>query len=203
MSFHLACLFTAVAAIAWPQTPAKPADNSELNQIYDADQKDRTAKDGKLDWSQVGPRDVARRQRVRELLEHGDVRTGNDYEHAAMVFQHGDVPDDFLFAHILAVTAIGKGSPGARWLAAATLDRYLQRVGQPQVFGTQFSANTENGKEAKWTMDPYNRTLISPALRDANCVPDFEHQAEMLRAFSKDEDPKPPKKRPCAEPKKP
>ncbi len=27
----------------------------------------------------------------------------------------------------------------ARWIAAATLDRYLQTIGQPQVFGTQYA----------------------------------------------------------------
>jgi hypothetical protein len=117
------------------------------------------------------------------------------------VFQHGEGSDDILLAHVLAVTATGKGDMDARWIAAATLDRFLQRVGQPQVFGTQFSFKTENGQET-WTMEPYNRSLIGPNLRDANCVPDQEHQAETLNALSKGEEPQAPKKQPCVEPPK-
>jgi hypothetical protein len=40
-----------------------------------------------------------------------------------------------------------KSDLDARWIAAATLDRYLQRIGQPQVFGTQFSSTMENGQQ--------------------------------------------------------
>lgn len=177
------------------------ADNPELQQIYDADQKDREASPGKtlqLDWAAIGPRDSARRKRVRELIDQGSLNTGKDYERAAMVFQHGDGADDILMAHVLAVTAVGKGDLAARWLAAAALDRFLHRVGQPQVFGTQFLFKAENG-QATWTMEPYNRTLIGPNLRDANCVPDQENQAESLSAISKGEDPKPPKNRPCVD----
>jgi hypothetical protein len=60
-------------------------------------------------------------------------------------------------------TAIGRGDVDARWLAAATLDRFLQRLGQPQVLGTQFSSKMEN-RQQTWTMEPYNRTLIGPHL---------------------------------------
>ena len=38
----------------------------------------------------------------------------------------------------LALAAMEKGDAAARWIAAATLDRYLQKVQQPQVFGTQY-----------------------------------------------------------------
>jgi hypothetical protein len=176
------------------------ADNPELKQIYDADQKDREAPPGKaLDWGTIGQRDVARRKRVHELIDQGRLNTGKDYERAAMVFQHGEGSDDILLAHVFAVTAIGKGDMDARWLGAASLDRFLQRVGQPQVFGTQFSYKTENEQQT-WTMEPYNRSLIGPNLRDTNCVPDQEQQAETLKALSRGEQPQAPKKRPCVEP---
>ncbi len=143
------------------------ADNPELAQIYQADQQDREAPPAKMDWQEVGPRDAARRQRVRALLTQGAVRTGKDYERAAMIFQHGDKPDDIHFAHILSVTAIGRGNPNARWLAAASLDRYLHLVGQPQVFGTQFT-NKEPSNYKTWTMAPYNQDLLGPSLLEAN-----------------------------------
>jgi hypothetical protein len=178
------------------------AENGELKQIYDADQNDREAPLGKtLDWDKINPRDTARRKRVRVLIEQGRLNTGKDYERAAMVFQHGEGSDDILLAHVLAVTAIGKGDMDARWLAAATLDRFLTRVGQPQVFGTQFSYKMENGQQT-WTMEPYNRTLIEPSLRDSNCVPDQKHQAETLEALSKGQEPQPPAMGPCVVPPK-
>jgi hypothetical protein len=69
----------------------------------------------------------------------------------------------------------------ARWLAAATLDRYLQKVGQPQVFGTQYRrAGTPN---APWTMDPYDDQLPD-SLRAIYCTPDraeSHHRLELLR----------------------
>ena len=56
-----------------------------------------------------------------------------------MIFQHGTKPEDYLLAHVLATAALRKGgAPLAPGLVAATLDRYLQSIGQPQVFGTQF-----------------------------------------------------------------
>ena len=174
-------------------------DNREIQQIFDADQKDRAAPPGKaLDWMAISPRDSARRKRVRELLDQGSLKTGKDYWRAAMVFQHGDGSDDILMAHVLAVTSIGMGYKDARWLAASSLDRFLQRLKQPQIFGTQFGYTTTPDGKQPWTMEPYNRTLIGPILRDANCVPDQENQAETLKAWSKGEMPPEPKKEPCA-----
>ena len=176
-----------------------PAHNSELEQIYDADQRDREGPVGKpYDAARVTPRDVARRKRVRELIEQERLKTGIDFERAAMVFQHGDSPDDFLLAHVLAMTAVGKGNLEARWLSAATLDRFLRYAGQPQIFGTSFSATIKEG-EISWTMEPYNRTLITPYLRRLNCVADLQNQTETLDTLQAGKEPETPQ-RPCAEP---
>jgi hypothetical protein len=184
-------------AIGVPTEAAEPEDSTELKQIHDADQKDREAPVAAVDWKTVAPRDAARRKRVRELIEQGRVQTGKDYERAAMVFQHGDTPEDILLAHVLALTSLGKANPGARWLAAASLDRYLHRLKQPQIFGTQFTNNDVTGPEG-WTMEPYNRQLLSPPLLDANCVPDREHQTETLNAIRRGEEPPSPRRKPCA-----
>jgi hypothetical protein len=158
------CL-VATGAFGHAQGATPSADNPELKQIFDADQKDREGPSvANLDWSKLGARDAVRLKRVRELIEAGRLSTGKDYERAAFVFQHGEGSDDILLAHILAVTAIGKGDLDARWIAAATLDRYLQRIGQPQVFGTQFSFTMENGLQI-WTMGEFNRSLVAPGCR--------------------------------------
>ena len=81
--------------------------------------------------------DAVRQKRVHEMLNEGTVRTINDYIWASFIFQHGETPDDYLLAHVLAMVAASKGDKMGRWIAAATLDRYLQSIRQPQVFGTQ------------------------------------------------------------------
>lgn len=65
------------------------------------------------------------------MLEAGALKTGEDFEDASVIFQHGDNPQDYLLAHVLAMAAMTKGDANARWIAAATLDRYLQSVKQP------------------------------------------------------------------------
>jgi hypothetical protein len=52
------------------------------------------------------------------------------------VFQHGSQPDDYLLAHVLAMTARAVEPPCGIWIGAATLDRYLHSIGKAQVFGT-------------------------------------------------------------------
>jgi hypothetical protein len=193
MTFHRIENFRRLAANA---QAANPADHPELAQLYQADQQDREASPAKMDWQNVAPRDAARRQRVRALISEGAVRTGKDFERAAMVFQHGDTPDDILYAHVLAVTAIAKGNLNARWLAAASLDRYLHRLNQPQIFGTQFT-NQDPSNNETWTMAAYNRDLLAPSLLEANCVPPREHQEEMLKAVRAGTEPPPPRKKPC------
>jgi hypothetical protein len=114
------------------------------------------------------------------------------------VFQHGDILEDILFAHVLAVTALGKGGLDAGSLAAASLDRCLHQLGQPQIFRTQFRSRDASGKEG-WTMDPYNRQLLPPILLEANCVPGREHPTGMLTAISRGKAVPAPQRMPCAE----
>jgi hypothetical protein len=103
----------------------------------------------------VAKADAARREQTRRLLEAGALHSGEDYRHAAFVFQHGDSPADYLLAHALAMVAVTKGEATAIWIAAATLDRYLQTIGQKQIFGTQFLTHSQNGREV-WTQEPYD-----------------------------------------------
>jgi len=150
---------------------AADADNAELQAIVAADQADRQPAVGAINWADVTPRDAARRTRVLQLIAEDRLRTSKDFEQAALVFQHGDTSDDILLAHVLAVTALGLGNPRSdgRRMAAITLDRYLTRSGHAQIFGTQFNT-TDVADSGKWTMDPYNETLLSDTLRRLNCT---------------------------------
>ncbi len=120
-------------------------DNEELKRLFTEDQADRMPKDGKsIDWKTIGPRDEQRLKRVHEIYKANGMSTGADYYHLAMVLQHSHIPEDFLLAHELCVVAIGKGHAPAKWLAAASEDRFLMNINRPQRFGTQY-----RGEKAK------------------------------------------------------
>ncbi len=153
--------------------------NAEMGQIYDADQKDRRPGIGKIDWAVVSRRDAERRKLVRELLSGGKLHTGKDFERAAFVFQHGDTSNDYLLAHTLAIVATARGDGSAIWIAAATLDRYLQSIHQPQIYGTQFKFKTAGHV----TQKPYDRHLISDALRRDLDVPSLAAQRSQRKTY--------------------
>jgi hypothetical protein len=152
-------------------TASSSGTNAEMTAIFRADQADRQPRVPAADREAVAARDAVRRTRTMALLDSGGLRSGTDYLHAAFVFQHGPHANDTLLAHTLAVIAVARGRSDATWIAAATLDRYLQRIGQPQIYGTQYSV--PDGRPA--TQEPYDRNLVSDALRQALGV---ETQAE-------------------------
>lgn len=152
--------------------------NGEMTNIFDADQADRQAEH--IDWSVVGPADEKRRRRTQELLDSGALQSGEDFYHAAFIFQHGSKPNDYLKAHLLAMVAAARGDAGAIWIAAATLDRYLRAIGKPQVLGTQFMAP----KGGPATQEPYDRGLVSDAMRRALRVPPLAEQEKQRQEYT-------------------
>jgi hypothetical protein len=168
-----------------PTIPKLNDANPEIVELVAHDQWDRGddffgnqqgRPQNKVDWNEVNKRDEQRRDAVRKLLAQGKLQTGKDYRFAALIFQHSQDSAGYLLAHVLAVTAVGKGEPKARWLAAATMDRYLMSLKQSQVFGTQF--HQEGGT---WTMDPYDRAAFSDAIRAAWCVASQAEQDQILK----------------------
>ncbi|HET9364363.1 MAG TPA: hypothetical protein VFP71_05150 [Candidatus Angelobacter sp.] len=152
--------------------------STEMQQIYEADQKDRPLGKENVDWEQVNKSDAARRQATAKLLADGKLHTGEDFERAAMVFQHGNTPDDFLLAHTFAMVAVARGQRSALWIASASLDRYLRSIHQPQIYGTQYATRANN-----FTQEPYNRTLVPDFLRQFLNVPSQAAQEEQRKLF--------------------
>lgn len=148
----------------WPSNP-------EMTRIFDEDQSVRQ-NPTTINWTIVSRSDDVRRQRTKHLLDAGKLRSGDDYYQAAFIFQHGDKPDDYLMAHTLATIAAARGKRDATWIAAATLDRYLQNIGQHQIYGTQYRGTPGGGL----TLDPYDKMLMSDALRAAMGVPPLADQ---------------------------
>jgi len=114
-------------------------NNAEIEQMFKADQADRSSNNISIeDWHLISERDEKRRTRAMELIQGGDLKSGRDFYCAAMIFQHADEPDGYKLAHELAVTAISLGSKDAKWLAAASWDRFLLSIEHKQRYGTQF-----------------------------------------------------------------
>jgi hypothetical protein len=181
-----------VAATPGADDPA-PGDSEELARLYDEDQADRQPESGKpIDWAVVGPRDRAREARVKELYEAGGLRTGKDYRRAAMVFQHAQKPEDYLLAHEFCVVALSKGDREARWLAAATEDRFLMNLGRPQRFGTQFRSSGPDQPVKLYEVGPG----VTDALRRELNVPTLDEARKreaMMEALSRGKPPAPAK----------
>jgi hypothetical protein len=154
-----------------------PASCAEMKTIFDEDQRVRAV--AHIDWDAVNKTDAERQKQTRKLLVDGVLHTGEDYEWASFIFQHGHTSDDYLLAHTLAMVAVSKGDATAVWIAAATLDRYLETIGQKQIFGTQFTG----GSDHKFSQEPYSRDLISDALRRQLGVLSQANQAEELKAI--------------------
>lgn len=169
-----ALLLLICAASLYSQSP-QCAISIELRDIYAADQADREV--DTVDWEAVNPRDEARRNRVAEILALGEDLCPEDLHNAAMVYQHGREAPQYLMAHVLASAAAARGHEPSRWLSAASLDRYLKAIEQPQIFGTQFN---QYGEDQPWTQEPFDRTFLALPLRDLFSVASPEEQASRL-----------------------
>ena len=150
------------------------APSAEMRRIFDADQAIRRSPDWnrkeKLD--EILKQESERHAATARLLATGGLHTGQDYEEAAFIFQHGATADDYLLAHTLALAAMAKGDASGAWIAAATLDRYLQAIGKPQIYGTQYQV--KDGKPA--AKEPFQKDLIPDALRHQVGVPAIADQ---------------------------
>lgn len=159
-------------------------DNPQLKQMFNDDQAIRKD-DSRTDWAVAQAEDAERRKATQRLLEEGKLHSGTDFYNAAFIFQHGQESGDYLKAHALATIAAAKGRRDAVWIAAATLDRYLQSIGQKQVYGTQYLFPTDNVV----TQEPFDRTLFSDTLRALSRVPDLaaqeQRRKEIEASFSK------------------
>ena len=84
-----------------------------------------------------------------------------------------------------------KGDEKSKFLAAATLDRYLQFINKPQVFGTQYApltpvqpGNIGVFKGRTWTHMPFDEQILPDAVRHDYCVPDLEQQKKNLATLN-------------------
>jgi hypothetical protein len=172
--------------VGGPGEPTKPVplDNGEVARLYEDDQTDRSPKDGSaIDPAILIPRDRDREARIKALYRVSKVRTGKDYYRAAMILQHANEPEDYLLAHEFCIVALAKGEPKARWLAAASEDRFLMKIGRSQRFGTQYHSSKLEDPVRLYNIEPG----VTDALRSELGVPTLEEarkrEAEMNEVF--------------------
>lgn len=133
-------------------------NNREIAELLVADKLDRfEQRAGNMTWEQVWARDKERRAAALQLHKDGLLRTKDDLESAAMIFQHGLSSSDYRLAFALATAAAAKSDnpEEASWLMAATLDRWLISMKRPQWYGTQY------------TRDAAGKEIVSPIELDA------------------------------------
>lgn len=203
------CMLLAPSLVAGQEPGAMP---STLRGLFVQDQRDRgvaladdavsmlsKADADKLpdyDWPAITKRDEERRSAAKAILARESSPTGEEMYYAAYIFQHGQASDDYLLAHIFATDAVALGYTKAKWISAATLDRYLQTIGQKQVFGTQFSdekslyllqhRDSPDLKEKlksigdQQTQQPYDEQLIPDRVRANFCVPSLAAQQQHI-----------------------
>lgn len=186
----VALLVSAVAGCRTPERSTAPdakpaaepvavADNEELKAMFEADQGERLTEDGKINWAVVAKNDTQRQARVLELESAGLIRTGNDHFHAAMIFQHGSTPEDYERAHEHAKKGVELGSshPVAKWLIAATWDRWQMSRKLPQWYGTQYVRTLPDGPLRLYTID---ETAVTDDDRRALGVPTLAEAKQRL-----------------------
>ena len=139
-------------------TPGQENDlaiSLRMEQLFSADQTARQLPVS--DPHKLNTDDAARRVEVLEYILNGQIHTARDLVYAAFIFQHGDCSEHYHFANRLAQIAMDTGYSDARWIYAATLDRYLMSIGQPQKFGTQYT----------WVDGEYQLYPVDPTTTDA------------------------------------
>jgi hypothetical protein len=104
------------------------------------------------DPQELNAEDAARRVEVLDYVLNGQIHSARDLVYAAYIFQHGDCSEHYQFANRLAKIALDTGYADARWIYAASLDRYLMSIGQPQKFGTQYT--WVDGEYQLYPVDP-------------------------------------------------
>lgn len=128
--------------------------NGELKELYEEDVKEREGIGSfQAEGEELLKHDRARRRKTYAIIENGGLKVSEDFYHAALIFQHGETSDDYNKANELAQKAMEMGDDRAKWLYAATLDRWLLSIGRAQKFGTQFERNESGDWELAQPID--------------------------------------------------
>jgi hypothetical protein len=156
-------LITGTTGIGRAAEPDAP-DSAEIRRLAQEDQADRsrTFAEFQAGAKRFAARDRERRRRMAQLLQEDRVVTAEDFDHAALLYQHGERPSDYLSARELAIVAGMKGKYSS--LPALAEDRFLVSIHRPQRFGSQ-SHFDKDGKQSLQPVDEGSLFPVTDGLR--------------------------------------
>lgn len=165
MGFSVSCSSIPSARAAQPfvtclQDSARlDVRSKELASIVKADQDDRDEwqKKSPEEMGEVVKRDEIRRMRVGEIFGEGCFSKAVDYSSAALVFQHGDMPDHFFQTFLWSKRAVELGDNKQKRMMALGIDRYLVNSGRKQLFGSQ-ATKPDFKPETCWCIQQVEKT---------------------------------------------
>ena len=135
------------------KTSEAVTDHVLLREIYASDQgaREQLALGAQMtpeEFAAFARGDSVRRVQVDSIVALDELQTANDYHHASMIYQHGGDSLSYKLAHEMSSKAIKLDSThkAAKWMTAASWDRYLISVGKPQWYGTQYAFTQEAGE---------------------------------------------------------
>jgi hypothetical protein len=164
--------------------------SKELSTLVEADQKDRSIFNNIKEFNRISQKqikqlnsnDLRRRKRVGEIMGEGCIKTAADYAAAALIYQHGDVPDHYYQAYIWANRAVDLGDSKQKPLVALTIDRYLVSIGKKQLFGSQFhSSDSTNWCTCLQPIEP----TFPDAYREKYSQKKLNEQYKLLSSLNK------------------
>ncbi|WP_444944193.1 hypothetical protein ACJJIK_03255 [Microbulbifer sp. ZKSA006] len=134
-----------------------------MAELFSQDQSARNIPHSEIDWSSLDQQDKDRREEALKMLANGRIRSAKDYYHSALIFQHGNNSEDIRLAHALATIAaiLAKDKSEANWLKAASWDRLMMNLDQPQWYGTQFVKD----KSGNWNLYKVDPDIVSDQQR--------------------------------------
>jgi hypothetical protein len=153
-------------AILSAKHPAHIEQNqhSESNIYLGYDHSNSLDEKKSSDMERIWEDDNEREIEVLKMLQNGSVESGDELYYAAVIMQHSNCNKFIKLANDLAKASMEKGNENAKWLYAASLDRYLLGEGKKQKFGTQYNAidgtilpldpDTTDAERAKYNVSP-------------------------------------------------
>lgn len=157
--------------------------NVDIYKLFEEDQKDRMVPMHLIDQRLFIMKDSLRFIKAKKLLKAGALKAADDFFYAAFIFQHGMDSNSHYLANELSKKAVEMGCTieKARWLVAASKDRYLLSTGKPQWYGTQFQIQ-QNGT---WILQPLDTTAVSDDERILLNVPTILETLKSLEERNK------------------
>lgn len=126
--------------------------NDELRRLYQEEREDTRGYEGGESLLAAQARRALLQRRLEARPDY--LIEGEDFYHAAFLMQHGEELEHWWKAHELARKGAELGDQMARYLVAASLDRWLMRQEKPQKYGTNGIWDAELDGWRLWDYDP-------------------------------------------------